>query len=104
MPAAGMIPPRGLPVFSIHAMVPATALEMLSVSVTSVWKNRAKELNSEAAVFPRVSLRSRMATLPPFWPIISTVALPRPEALFEGTWLVAGLFVGRFGCCIGDGG
>lgn len=85
-PAAGMIPPSGLPVSCTHSAVPLTAAAMLSVSVTSTAKNLARDgppscLTSSA---PASSLRSRMAMFPPSLLSSTAVARPRPDALCCG--------------------
>lgn len=86
-PAAGMIPPSGLPVSCTHSDVPLTAAAMLSVSVTSTAKNLAREgpPSSLTSSAPASSLRSRMAMFPPSLFSSTAVARPRPDALFCGS-------------------
>lgn len=85
-PAAGMIPPSGLPVSCTHSAVPLTEAAMLSVSVTSTAKNLARDgpPSSLTSSAPASSLRSRMAMLPPSLFSSTAVARPRPDALFRG--------------------
>lgn len=82
-PAAGIIPPKGAFVESTQLIVPFTAASMLSESVTSTWKNLARDsppscLTSSA---PFSSFKSRMEMLPPCSASSRAVARPRPEAL-----------------------
>lgn len=85
-PAAGIIPARGAPVSPTQLAVPLTAAAMLSVSVTSTGKKRAREAPPSCCTSsaPASSFRSRMAMLPPCWASSMAVARPRPDALGGG--------------------
>lgn len=78
---------------STQSMVPFTAASMLSESVTSTWKNFARD--SPPSFFtssaPFSSLRSSMEMLPPCWASSRAVARPRPEALMKSCQLEYGL-------------
>lgn len=77
------MPPSVAPVSLTHSAVPLTAAAMLSVSVTSTRKKRARDLppSSSTSSAPASSFRSRMEMFPPCRASSSAVARPSPEAL-----------------------